>query len=88
LPHSLAVVVDNMEMDGKGLLRISATAVVERESQKGMAIGKGGSMIKAVSTDARVDLERLFGTKVFLEVRVKVEKDWQRSDELLDRLGF
>lgn len=88
LPHSLAVVIDNMEMDGKGLLRISATAVVERESQKGMAIGKGGSMIKAVSTDAREDLERLFGTKVFLEVRVKVEKDWQRSDELLDRLGF
>jgi GTP-binding protein Era len=88
LPHSLAVVVDNMEMDGKGLLRISATAVVERESQKGMAIGKGGSMIKAVSTDAREDLERLFGAKVFLEVRVKVEKDWQRSDELLDRLGF
>jgi GTP-binding protein Era len=88
LPHSLAVVVDNMEMDGKGLLRISATAVVERESQKGMAIGKGGSMIKAVSTDAREDLEHLFGTKVFLEVRVKVEKDWQRSDELLDRLGF
>jgi GTP-binding protein Era len=88
LPHSLAVVVDNMEMDGKGILRISATAVVERESQKGMAIGKGGSMIKAVGTDARKDLEHLFGTKVFLEIRVKVEKDWQRSDDLLDRLGF
>ncbi|MEN8237589.1 MAG: GTPase Era [Actinomycetota bacterium] len=88
LPHSLAVVVDNLEMDDKGILRIAATAVVERESQKGMAIGKGGSMIKAVGTDARQDLERLFGTKVFLEIRVKVEKDWQRSDDLLDRLGF
>jgi GTP-binding protein Era len=88
LPHSLAVVVDNMEMDNKGILRIAATAVVERESQKGMAIGKGGSMIKAVGTDARHDLERLFGAKVFLEIRVKVEKDWQRSDDLLDRLGF
>ncbi len=88
LPHSLAVVVDNMETNDKGLLRISATAVVERESQKGMAIGKGGSMIKAVGTDARIDLERLFGAKVFLEIRVKVEKDWQRSDDLLDRLGF
>lgn len=88
LPHSLAVVVDTMETDPKGILRISATAVVERESQKGMAIGKGGSMIKAVGTDARLDLEHLFGAKVFLEIRVKVEKDWQRSDDLLDRLGF
>ena len=88
LPHSLAVVVDNMETDANGLLRISATAVVERESQKGMAIGKGGSMIKEVGTDARKDLEHMFGTKVFLEIRVKVEKDWQRSDDLLDRLGF
>ena len=77
-----------MEMDGKGLLRISATAVVERESQKGMAIGKGGSMIKAVSTDAREDLERLFGTKVFLEVRVKVEKDWQQRPGVIERLGM
>jgi len=88
LPHSLAVVVDEMETDDNGLLRISATAYVERDSQKGMAIGKGGSMIKAVGTDARHDLERLFGAKVFLSLRVKVEKDWQRSDELLDRLGF
>ncbi|MCL1593582.1 MAG: GTPase Era [Actinomycetia bacterium] len=88
LPHSLAVVVDEMETDAKGMLRISATAYVERESQKGMAIGKGGSMIKAVGTDAREDLEHLFGTKVFLDLRVKVEKDWQRSDEMLDRLGF
>ncbi|GMR03095.1 MAG: GTPase Era [Acidimicrobiia bacterium] len=88
LPHSLGVAVDEMETDDSGLLRISATAYVERDSQKGMAIGKGGSMIKAVGTDAREDLERLFGTKVFLSLRVKVEKDWQRSDELLDRLGF
>ena len=88
LPHSLAVVVENMETDANGVLRISATAVVERESQKGMAIGKGGSMIKEVGTDARKDLEHMFGAKVFLEIRVKVEKDWQRSDELLDRLGF
>ncbi len=88
LPHSLAVVVDNMETDSRGVLRISATAVVERESQKGMAIGKSGAMIKAVGTDARKDLERLFGTRVFLEIRVRVEKDWQRSDDLLDRLGF
>ena len=88
LPHSLAVVVDEMETDDKGLLRIRATAYVEHDSQKGIAIGKGGSMIKAVGTDARGDLEHLFGTKVFLDLRVKVEKDWQRSDELLDRLGF
>jgi GTP-binding protein Era len=53
-----------------------------------MVIGKGGSMLSAVGTEARGDLERLFGAKVFLELRVKVEKDWQRRDPVLDRLGF
>ncbi len=88
LPHSLAVVVNEMTTRDDGLVHIEATVYVERESQKGMVIGKGGSMLRAVGTEARRDLERLFGSQVFLELRVKVEKDWQRRDQTLDRLGF
>jgi GTPase len=88
LPHSLAVVVDEMETIENDVLRIAATVYVERESQKGMVIGKGGTLIRDVGTAARVDLERVFATKVFLDLRVRVEKDWQRRDDMLDRLGF
>ncbi|MFV1970846.1 MAG: GTPase Era [Acidimicrobiia bacterium] len=88
LPHSLAVVINDLETLDNGVMRIDATAYVERDSQKGMVIGKGGSLVRDVGTEARVDLEKLFGTKVFLDLNVKVEKDWQRKDELLDRLGF
>lgn len=88
LPHSVAVVVDEMETQDNGVLRIEATVYVERESQKGMVIGKGGAIVRDVGTEARADLERIFGTKVFLDLRVRVEKDWQRKDDLLDRLGF
>jgi GTP-binding protein Era len=88
LPHSLAVVINELETLDNGVVRIDATAYVERESQKGMVIGKGGKVVRDVGTEARVDLERLFGTKVFLELNVKVEKDWQSKNELLDRMGF
>ncbi|MCZ7532812.1 MAG: GTPase Era [Acidimicrobiia bacterium] len=88
LPHSLAVVVHDIEEQDNGVVRITATAYVERESQKGMAIGKGGVMVRDVGKAARYDLERLFGTKVFLDLNVKVEKDWQSTDETLNRLGF
>ncbi|MGI9528896.1 MAG: GTPase Era [Acidimicrobiia bacterium] len=88
LPHSLAVVVDEMETQDNGVLRIEATVYVERDSQKGMVIGKGGATVRDVGTEARSDLESVFGTKVYLDLRVRVEKDWQRSDEMLDRLGF
>lgn len=88
LPHSVAVVVEDIETREDGVVVIPATIYVERESQKGIVIGKGGELAKAVGTDARVDLERLFGAKVFLDLRVKVEKDWQRFDHALDRLGF
>jgi GTP-binding protein Era len=88
LPHSLAVVVDEMEIQDNGVLRIEATVYVERGSQKGMVIGKGGATVRDVGIEARADLESMFGTRVFLDLRVKVEKDWQRKDELLDRLGF
>jgi GTPase len=88
LPHSVAVVVDDMETQDNGVLRISATVYVERESQKGMVIGRGGSTIRDVGTEARAELERLFAAKVFLDLRVRVEKDWQRTTDSLDRLGF
>lgn len=88
LPHSLVVVTDEMEVRKGGTLYVAATVYVERESQKGMVIGKGGSMIAAVGKEARQELETLFGAQVYVDLRVRVEKDWQRREVLLDRLGF
>ena len=88
LPHSLAIVVDELETRDNGKVYVAATAYVERKSQKGIVIGKGGSLLKEVGKEARADLERFFGSSVYLDIRVKVEDDWQRHDELLDRLGF
>ena len=88
LPHSVAVVTDEYEERADGLLEIRVLIYVERESQKGMVIGKGGELIKEVGTEAREEIELLFGRKVFLEQRVKVEKDWQRRAHALERLGF
>lgn len=88
LPHSIAVVTDEFEERDDGLLEIRVIVYVERESQKGMVIGRGGETIKAVGTEAREEIEVLFGRKVFLEQRVKVEKDWQRRAHALERLGF
>lgn len=88
LPHSLAVVINDLETLDNDVLRIDATAYVERESQKGMVIGKGGTVVRDVGIEARRDLEKLFGTKVFLDLNVKVEKDWQRRADGLERLGF
>lgn len=88
LPHSLAVVVEEIETRDDGLVSVPATVYVERDSQKGMVIGKGGALIRTVGTEARAELERIFGAQVFLDLKVRVEKDWQRRDQLLDRLGF
>ncbi len=88
LPHSLAVVVGDIEERDNGVLYIPATVYIERPSQKGMVIGKGGGLIKTVGAEARTELERLFGVPVFLDLRVKVEKDWQRKDDSLNRMGF
>lgn len=88
VPHSIAVVTEDYEERDDGLLEIRATIYVERDSQKGIVIGKGGSTIKAVGTEAREEVEALFGRKVFLELRAKVEKDWQRRAYALERLGF
>ena len=88
MPHSIAVVTEEFGEREDGLLEIEATVFVERESQKGMVIGKGGSTIKSVGTEAREEVEILFGRHVFLKLRVRVEKDWQRRPQALQRLGF
>lgn len=88
LPHSLAVVVDDIEVRDSGVVHVAASAYVERNSQKGILIGKGGSLLKTAGAEARVDLEKLFGSQVFLDLRVKVEADWQRRETTLDRMGF
>lgn len=88
LPHSLVVVVDELEARADGLTAVSARVVVERDSQRGIVIGKGGSMLGAAGTEARHELEALLATRVHLDLRVVVEPDWQRTPGLLDRLGF
>ena len=88
LPHSLTVMVSDMEERDGGLLYVAATLIVERDSQKGIVIGKGGELLAAAGGEARREIEALLGTRVYLDLRVKVEKDWQRNPQLLDRLGF
>ena len=93
LPHSLAVTVEEIEEraaegDRDPLLVLRAVVRVERDSQKGIVIGKGGSVIRDAGTAARLELEALLGTKVHLETHVKVDKDWQRRPDALDRLGL
>lgn len=93
LPHSIAVVIEEMvepddETAQRDILEIRAHVFVERDSQKGIIIGRGGSRLKEVGATARQGIERLLGRKVFLDVRVKVAKDWQRDPKQLGRLGF
>jgi GTP-binding protein Era len=87
VPHSIAVVIEELERED-GLVRIEGSVLVERDSQKGIVIGRGGETLKAIGTRAREELEALFGEKVYLSLRVKVLKDWQRDPAKLDRLGF
>ena len=88
LPHSIAVVTEDYEERDDGLLEIHARIYVERDSQKGIVIGHRGETLKAVGTEAREEIEVLFGRRVFIDLRVKVEKDWQRRAHALERLGF
>lgn len=88
LPHSLVVRVEEIEQRDSGLVDVSADLVVERKSQKGIVIGKGGSLLQDAGTEARKELEAILGNKVNLMLHVTVEKDWQRQPLLLDRLGF
>jgi GTP-binding protein Era len=88
LPFSTAVAVDQFdETERDNLLRLYCTIYVEQESQKPIVIGRGGEMIKRIGSEARQDLERFFETKVFLDLRVKVNPDWRNDDRTLDQLG-
>jgi GTP-binding protein Era len=88
LPFSTAVVVDEFNEEERArLLRLYCTIYVETESQKPIVIGRGGEMIKRIGTEARQDLEAFFGTKVFLDLRVKVNPNWRDNDRVLDDIG-
>jgi GTP-binding protein Era len=87
IPYSLAVEIDDFKEEGK-LARIAATIFVEKDSQKGIVVGKSGALLKAVGTEARQDMERLFGMKVFLQLWVKVRAGWREDDRALEDLGY
>ena len=89
LPHSLAVTIDEMnEREDGSMIDIHANVWVERDSQKGIIIGKGGSRLREVGAVSRKEIEKLIGKKVFLGLRVKVAKEWQRDPKQLGKLGF
>mgnify|MGYP001604123377 CR=1 FL=1 len=89
IPYSTAVVIEIFKENPKGkIISISAAINVERDSQKGIIIGKGGKMLKEIGTLARIDIEKLLGAKVYLELFVKVEKDWTKDKKLLKEFGY
>ncbi len=88
LPHSLVVDVRDLETRDNGTLYVNAALIVERESQRGIVIGRKGELIRRCGQEAREELERRFGTSVYLDLRAVVEKDWQERPDLFDRFGF
>lgn len=89
IPHAIGVAVEELEyVKNKDLYRISATVYVERESQKGMIIGKKGASIREIGTQARTDLEQLLGCRVFLDLQVKVKKNWRKDLNQIRRFGY
>ncbi len=88
VPHSLAVRIDEFKERENGMAYIAATIFVERESQKGIVIGEGGKMLKSIASAARKEIEDMGGRKVFLEVRVKVSKDWRDNQNMLNQFGY
>lgn len=89
IPHSIAVVIDKMEQrENHDLIDVMATIVVERSSQKGIVIGKQGKMLKEIGQLSRLDIENLLGSKVYLELWVKVQKDWRNKASFLREFGF
>ena len=90
IPHSIAVVIDKIRRDeeNEGKIRVAATIIVERDSQKGIVIGKRGALLKEVGIRARKDIEMLLGSKVYLELWVKVQKDWRNKSTHLRDFGF
>ncbi len=87
VPHAVAVLVDEWE-EKPNITRVAATVYVEREGQKGILIGAGGSMLKRIGTLARQEMERMFGRRIFLELFVKVQPDWRKNPRFLDELDW
>lgn len=87
IPHSVAIKVDKYE-ETEEIDRIYAIIYCEHKSQKGILIGKGGSLLKKIGTEARLDLENIVEKKVFLSLQVKIEKDWRKNDKVLKNLGY
>ena len=88
IPHAIAVDVDEMKTRDDGTTYVRATIYVERDSQKGIIIGKQGAMLKTIGREARGDVERLLATKVFLDLWVKVKKDWRNKSGMVSELGY
>jgi len=87
VPHSIAVIVEELEREDS-LTKVHALLIVERDSQKGIVIGRGGETLKTIGSRAREEMELVLGTKVYLDLHVKVLKEWQRDPRALERLGF
>ena len=88
VPHAIGVQLDELEFVKGNLARIYAVIYVERDSQKGIIIGKKGTALKQIGIEARADLEHLLGTRVFLDLRVKVKKNWRRDASQIRRFGY
>ena len=88
LPHAVEVVVEEIEEQREGLLRVRALAWVESESQKGILVGRGGKMVRAIGTAARAEIEKRVGSQVHLDLSVRVRRSWRTDEGLLDRLGI
>ena len=89
VPHSIVVTIDEMEKrENKEFDDIHATIHVERDSQRGILLGHKGQTLKEIGSTARKDIEQLLGNKCFLDLHIKVSKDWQRDPKLLEKLGF
>ena len=88
VPHGVGVRIDEFKERENGMLYIGATVFVERESQKGIVIGEGGKMLKSIGSDARKEIEEMGGRPVFLELRVKVLKDWRNDENAMQRFGY
>ena len=88
IPHSVAVTVDKMQKDEFDKVHVYANIIVERKSQKGIIIGKGGRLLKEIGTRSRRDIQQLLGNKVYLELWVKVEKDWRKRKSNLQEYGY